>query len=296
MPGAALPHRQPARRRRPRRRGPAARRRRRCAPAASRFRVERTRRWTHARELARGALAAGEVAVAIGGDGLTRRRRRRAARDRRRARRPPRRPRQRLRPQARASRPSPSAAGDVLAAGASAPSTSPRPTAGPFLGIACAGLRLRRPGHRERTRLPLGGAVYALRDAARAARLAATPSWTSRSTARRATFTGYSVAVANSGVFGGGMQLVPDARARRRPARRRAHARRARSGASCAASRGSSTARTSTSPNLDVPARRARSAFHADRPVRRLRRRRPDRATCRRRSAVRPRALQVLAP
>src|SRR4051812_30534549 len=36
-----------------------------------RFRVERTRSVEHARELARGAAAAGEIAAAMGGDGLT---------------------------------------------------------------------------------------------------------------------------------------------------------------------------------------------------------------------------------
>ena len=64
-----------------------------------------------------------------------------------------------------------------------------------------------------------------LRHAARAARAGATRDWEVVVDGEALGFTGYSVAVANSGVFGGGMYLVPGRAARRRAARRRAAAR-----------------------------------------------------------------------
>ena len=103
------PDRQPVRRRRPRRRGCCPRSRPRCARTASRFRVDRTTSIEHARELARGPRAtAGEVAAAMGGDGLAG-----AVAGELRGTdgvmaRPARRPRQRLRAQARHRRTTPS--------------------------------------------------------------------------------------------------------------------------------------------------------------------------------------------
>ena len=80
----------------------------------------------------------------------------------------------------------------------------------PYLGIASAGFDSDVQVIANSTRLPLGGAVYAY------STLAALRSWKDArwhvevdGTAHD--FTGYSVAVANSGVFGGGMQLVPHA-------------------------------------------------------------------------------------
>ena len=89
-----------------------------------------------------------------------------------------------------------------------------------FLGIASAGLdsdagdRQRHAPAPRRARLRLR-ALRALR-AWRPAR------WDVAIDGAAHSFTGYSVAVANSGVFGGGMHLAPERQARRRPARRRA--------------------------------------------------------------------------
>lgn len=80
----------------------------------------------------------------------------------------------------------------------------------PFLGIASAGLDSDVNAVASATRLPLGGGVYAygvLRALARwrPARWEVSVDGTARA------FTGYSVGVANSGVYGGGMRLVPHA-------------------------------------------------------------------------------------
>ena len=90
-----------------------------------------------------------------------------------------------------------------------------------YLGILSAGLDSDANRIANANRLPLGTRVYAY--AALRALAAWKPAhWRSPSTVSSASSTGTRVAVANSGVFGSGMCLVPDARARRRHARRRA--------------------------------------------------------------------------
>jgi YegS/Rv2252/BmrU family lipid kinase len=174
-----------------------------------RFRVERTTSMEHARALARGARDAGEVAAAMGGDGLTGA----VAGE--------------LRgtdallgvvPGGRGNdwarklgiATDPEAAADVLVAGrvrtvdvALAGDTA-------YLGIASAGLDSDVQVIANATRLPLGGLVY-LYGTLRAIARWKPARWTVTTDGQTRTFTGYSVAVANSGVFGGGMFLVPDA-------------------------------------------------------------------------------------
>ena len=240
--------------------------RRRCARAGCAFRVERTHSLAHARELARGALAAGEVAAAMGGDGL-------------------------LGAVAGELRGTDGVLGVLPGGRGNDFARKLGIGARPGAGLRRARRRARAGGRRRRrrrarrtsgsprrastptcrtsrtpTRVPLGERRLRLRDAARAARLAPRALAASWSTARRTSFTGYSVAVANSGVFGGGMYLVPGRVARRRPARRRAHPRRARSGATCASLpeglQGHARRRARTSRSCA----RKEVAFHADRP------------------------------
>ena len=158
-------------------------------------------------------------------DGRRRDRRRgrgRAARRQGPARRPARRARQRLRAQARdpvRPRRGRDAAADRRR---DAGSTSPRPTGRRYLGILSAGLRLRRQPDRARDAPEARHVRLHLRRAARDRVAGARPPWELTIDGEPRAFAGYSVAVCNSGVFGGGMYLAPDARARRRPARRRA--------------------------------------------------------------------------
>ena len=262
------------------RRGGAARARARASGSSGRTR-SRTRR-----ELARGALARRRGG---GGDGrrrAARRGRRRAARHRRRARRAARRARQRLRAQAR-HRPGPRArpatcsprgrerAVDVAEAGGRA---VPRHRLG--------GLRLRRAGHRERDAAAARRARLRLRHAARAARLApralagrgrrrgarrspGTPSpWPTRACSAAAC-----TSCPHASLDDGLLDVVLTAR--------RAEAR-----ATSPACRGCSRARHVDDPDLDVPAR-PRGRVPRRPAVRRLRRRRPDRATCPSRSGSR---------
>jgi diacylglycerol kinase family enzyme len=63
----------------------------------------------------------------------------------------------------------------------------------------------------NRTRLPLGDAVY-LYGTLRVLRTWRPAHWTVTLDGEAHEFDGYSVAVANSGIFGGGMHLVPGAR------------------------------------------------------------------------------------
>ena len=209
-PAPALPHRQPQRRPRPRR-APAARRRGGAAGAragrsgsSARTRSPTRASWRAARS------AAGEVAAAMGGDGLLGAvagelrgtdgvlgvlpggrgndfaRKLGIGAD----------------PEARVRR--------ARRRAASARSTSPTPAARPTSGS-------RRPASTPtcRTSRTPRASRSARRSTStrRCARCAAGATRTGRSssTARRTSFTGYSVAVANSGVFGGGMYLVPDA-------------------------------------------------------------------------------------
>ena len=80
-----------------------------------------------------------------------------------------------------------------------------------YLGIASAGLDSDVQVIANATRLPLGDLVYVY-GTLRALVRWKTARWTVTLDGEERTFSGYSVAVANSGVFGGGMQLVPDAR------------------------------------------------------------------------------------
>ena len=187
----------------PARRGGAARAR------ASRFRVERTHSLEHARELARAALAAGEVAAAMGGDGLIGA----VAGE--------------LRgtdgvlgvlPGGRGNDfarklgigPDPEQACDVLAAGRERLIDVAEAGGRTYLGIASAGFDSDVQDIANATRSRSAGWSTSTRRCARCA-AGATRAGRSPSTARRTSFDGYSVAVANSGVFGGGMYLVPDA-------------------------------------------------------------------------------------
>ena len=205
-----LPDRQPHRRRRPRRAAAARRRGR-----AARARAALPRR-AHDLDGARARAGARRRRGGRGGGGdgrrrAHRRRGRRAARRRRRARRAPRRPRQRLRAQAR-DHPRP---GGGLRAHRRRRRAPDRPRRGRrrarYLGILSAGLDSDANAIANATKLKLGTGVYAYGALRALARWKPAPLDRARSTASRARFTGYSVAVANSGVYGSGMYLVPDA-------------------------------------------------------------------------------------
>ena len=173
------------------------------------FRVERTHSLAHARELTRSALAAGEIATAMGGDGL-------------------------LGAVAGELRDSdgvlgvlpggrgndfarklgisadPERACDVLAAGRTRLVDVAEAGARTYLGIASAGFDSDVQEIANSTKVPLGGLVYVY------AMLRALCGWRHARwqvvvDGERHAFDGYSVAVANSGVFGGGMYLVPHA-------------------------------------------------------------------------------------
>jgi YegS/Rv2252/BmrU family lipid kinase len=173
------------------------------------FRVERTDSLPHARELARSALAAGEVAAAMGGDGLL----------------------GAIAGELRGSDgvlgvvpggrgndfarklgigPDPDRACDVLAGGREQAIDVAVAGDRTYLGIASAGFDSDCQDIANATKLPLGELVYVYatlrtlltwRDAR----------WQVVVDGRAHSFAGYAVAVANSGVFGGGMYLVPDA-------------------------------------------------------------------------------------
>lgn len=173
------------------------------------FRVERTTSMDHARALARAARDAGEVAAAMGGDGLT---------------------------GAVAGELSgtdgtlavvpggrgndwarklgipadPAGAVAVLAAGSVRTVDVAEADGITYLGIASAGIDSDVQVIANATRLPLGGQVY-LYGTLRALLRWKPAHWTVTLDGETRTFEGYSVAVCNSGVFGGGMHLVPDA-------------------------------------------------------------------------------------
>jgi diacylglycerol kinase family enzyme len=79
-----------------------------------------------------------------------------------------------------------------------------------YVGILSAGLDSDVQEIANSTRLPLGNLVY-LYGTLRVLRRWRPAGWEVTVDGERHTFSGYSVAVANSGVFGGGMWLVPDA-------------------------------------------------------------------------------------
>jgi diacylglycerol kinase family enzyme len=80
-----------------------------------------------------------------------------------------------------------------------------------YIGILSAGLDSDCQAIANSTRLPLGTFVYVY-STLKALRTWRAAEWEVVVDGERHAFSGYSVAVANSGVFGGGMWLVPDAR------------------------------------------------------------------------------------
>src|SRR5215216_3704574 len=174
-----------------------------------RFRVERTSSMEHARECARVAGAAGEIVAAMGGDGLTGA----VAGE--------------LRDGAGVLAVLPGGRGndfarklgisaDPVAACALLRGKERRidlaiANGRTYLGILSAGLDSDANEIANATRLRLGTGVYAYAALRALARWKA-PRWTVVIDGDERSFDGYSVAVANSGVYGSGMYLVPDAR------------------------------------------------------------------------------------
>jgi len=173
------------------------------------FRVERTTSIEHARELARAAREAGAVAAAMGGDGLAGAvagevkgtgalmavlpggrgndlaRKLGIGHD-------------------------PVAAVGFLAAGRERRIDVGEAGGRTYVGILSAGFDSEVNRIANGTRLPLGTQVYAY-GALRALWSWRPADWHVVIDGAEHTFSGYAVAVANSGVFGGGMWLVPDA-------------------------------------------------------------------------------------
>jgi YegS/Rv2252/BmrU family lipid kinase len=173
------------------------------------FRVDRTTSIEHARELARAARDAGELAAAMGGDGLAGAvagelqgtdavmavlpggrgndlaRKLELGHD-------------------------PVAAVDVLAAGKERRIDVAEAGGTVYVGILSAGFDSIVNEIANSTRLPIGTLVYAY-GALRALWSWKPARWQVVVDGAEHDFTGYAVAVANSGVFGGGMWLVPDA-------------------------------------------------------------------------------------
>jgi YegS/Rv2252/BmrU family lipid kinase len=176
----------------------------------ARFRVERTASMEHARELARAACENGEVAAAMGGDGLTGA----VAGE--------------LRDGAgllavlpggrgndfarKLGIPSdPVQACELLATGTEKRIDLAEVGGRTYLGIASAGLDSDVQVIANGTRLKLGPPVY-LYGTLRALARWKPARWDVSIDGTPVSFSGYSVAVANSGVFGGGMYLAPEAR------------------------------------------------------------------------------------
>jgi YegS/Rv2252/BmrU family lipid kinase len=173
------------------------------------FSVERTRSMEHARQLARTARDAGEIAAAMGGDGLT------GAvagelqgSDATLA----------ILPGGRGNDfarklgigADPVAACDLIAAGTERRVDVAEAGGRVYIGILSAGLDSDVQVIANSTRLPLGTLVY-IYGTLRALATWSAATWNVTIDGEHRTFRGYSVAVANSGVFGGGMWLVPDA-------------------------------------------------------------------------------------
>jgi len=173
-----------------------------------RFRVERTTSMEHARECSRQAAAAGEIVAAMGGDGLTGA----VAGE--------------LRDGAGVLAVLPGGRGNDFARKLGIPFDPVAACAlldGPerrvdladvggrtFLGILSAGLDSDANRLANDNKLPLGTAVYAYA-ALRALAAWKTARWTVVVDGETREFDGYCVAVSNSGVYGSGMFLVPDA-------------------------------------------------------------------------------------
>ena len=173
-----------------------------------RFRVDRTTSMDHARVLARDGVANGEIVAAMGGDGLTGA----VAGE--------------LRDGKGVLAVLPGGRGNDFARKLGIPSDPvaacallDRPerridladTGGrAYLGILSAGLDSDANRLANDTRLPLGTGVYAY-GALRALAAWKPARWTVTIDGETQEFDGYSVAVANSGVYGGGMYLAPGA-------------------------------------------------------------------------------------
>jgi len=174
------------------------------------FRVERTHSIEHARELARSTLAAGELTAAMGGDGLLG-----AVAGELRgtdgvlAVLPGGRGNDFARKLGLGS--DPVAACDVLAGGREQRIDVADIDGHAYLGIASSGLDSDAGDIANATRLKLGQLVY-LYATLRAVRAWRPARWEVVIDGEPRSFVGYSVAVCNSGVFGGGMFLAPDAK------------------------------------------------------------------------------------
>jgi YegS/Rv2252/BmrU family lipid kinase len=174
------------------------------------FRVERTHSIEHARELARSTLPGGEVAAAMGGDGLISA----VAGELRHtdgvlAVLPGGRGNDFARKLGLGS--DPVAACDVLAEEREQRVDVADIEGHAYLGIASSGLDSDAGDIANATRLKLGQLVYVYATL-RAVRAWRPAHWEVVIDGAPRSFTGYSVAVANSGVFGGGMYLAPDAK------------------------------------------------------------------------------------
>jgi YegS/Rv2252/BmrU family lipid kinase len=173
------------------------------------LRVEPTYSLGHARELARETLERGEIAVGMGGDGLLGA----IAGE--------------LRgtdgvlgvlPGGRGNDfarklgvgTDPVAACEVLATGRETAIDVADAGGATYLGIASAGIDSDVQAIANGTRIPLGRMIYAV-STLRALAHWHTADWEVTADGEGHAFSGYSVAVANTGVFGGGMYLVPEA-------------------------------------------------------------------------------------
>lgn len=173
------------------------------------FRVERTQSLDHARELARSALARGEVAAAMGGDGLVGA----VAGE--------------LKQTAGVLAVIPGGRGndfarklglpseiqaacDIVASGVERMVDVAVAGDRTYLGIASAGFDSDCQDITNSTRLKLGSLVYVY-GVFRALHGWKPARWEVTVDGETRSFVGWSVAVANSGVFGGGMYLVPEA-------------------------------------------------------------------------------------
>src|ERR687893_2687667 len=174
------------------------------------FRVEPTTSMQHARQLARAACDNGEVCAAMGGDGIVG-----AVAGELRdgagvlAVLPGGRGNDFARKLGIGS--DPVAACELIAAGRERRIDIAAVDGRAYLGILSAGLDSDVQVIANATRLPLGPPVY-LYGTLRALAAWKPARWDVAVDGTPLTFTGYSVAVANSGVFGGGMKLAPEAR------------------------------------------------------------------------------------
>jgi YegS/Rv2252/BmrU family lipid kinase len=174
------------------------------------FRVDRTRSIEHARELAAAAREAGDVAAAMGGDGLAG-----AVADELQGRDAV----MALLPGGRGNDlarklqigDDPVAAVNLIARGREQRIDVAEAGGRVYLGILSAGFDSDVNRIANATRLPLGTQVYAY-GALRALWSWRPAGWRVVVDGTEHRFSGYAVAVANSGVFGGGMWLVPDAK------------------------------------------------------------------------------------